>query len=1067
MNSPLLTSERPLWTPTAIAVLACFALSGATGLVYEVVWVRMLGLVFGHTVPAVTTVLVAFMAGLGGGALLAGRVADRIARPFRVYALLELAIGATAVVVTLLTPVAEAAYVRVFPSLAAWPLAYSAGRFALVFVLLLVPTTLMGATLPVLTRAFAGDARHAGFRVGALYALNTAGAVAGTALAGYGLLPWLGMRATVIVTAVANVLIGLLVVRLDRRADGAAADATDAFVPLDLPLAPTAADTRTRTLALAGLAVSGAAAMAYEIAWTRGLALVIGSSTYAFTAMLVSFLTGIALGSAVAARLTRDRRVDPATFGLVQVGAGAAALAILPAFDRLPDVLARTFSVSMAPGFVLAVQLLLGIAAMIVPAGLLGAAFPCAVALLAATRDRIGRDVGTLYAANTAGAIAGTAAAGFLLIPMIGAHATVKTAVVANLVVGAAALTAGLRAGTRRGVVGATLAVVTLACVFVVPAWNPAVMASGVAVYGHVYRGLAGRLDVAETQGDSAVVFYEDGVSATVTVHQRGVERFMRINGKTDASSGRDMRTQLMLGHLPLLVHPDARSALVIGLGSGVTASAVARHPVTRVEVVEIEPAVVRASRFFERENRGVLGDPRVRLTIGDARNVLLAGGHRYDVIVSEPSNPWIGGIATLYSAEFYALARSRLAPGGVMVQWVQGYGIAPEDLRMIVRTFRSAFPATTIWYPNVRGDYLLVGRDAPRPLDLARLRVTWDTTAGVRAEVGGASPYAVLAHFVLSEADAARYAGDGPLNTDDRLPLEFSAPRSMHLDTEATNLRVIASFRQAPWPLLSEGAAAELDRADVRYALGLVHLEKDAFARAAPEFEQALARDPTHVPAMVDLGVTLARLGLGVRAVETLQAAVAREPGNARAHAELARAYRVQQLVDRAIDHARKAVALAPADGATRGQLAALLADGGRADEAIEQYLGARAAAPGDATIADGLATLYLARGRLPEAIAVLEDALRADARSTRLLQRAGRAYLAAARHDDAIAVLRRAVGTAPTVGALHADLGAAYLGRGQLVPAIAALERGLAFDPAQPAALALLAQAYRARGD
>ncbi|MBI2215832.1 MAG: fused MFS/spermidine synthase [Candidatus Rokubacteria bacterium] len=1057
--------------PVVAVVLTCFALSGATALVYEVVWLRMLGLVFGHTVAAVTTVLVAFMAGLGAGGLAFGPLADRVSRPVRLYGIIEIAVGISALGVTLLTPAAEAGYVALARAFEPAPVLFAAGRLGLALLLLLVPTTLMGATLPVLSRALAAGAGKPGARVGALYALNTAGAVAGTALAGYLLLPSLGMRVTVLLTAVANVLIGMAAIAVDHVALSRPPDA-DRLRPPAALVASDIAGPRLAWLAQLGLAVSGAAAMTYEIAWTRGLALVIGSSTYAFTAMLVSFLAGIALGSGVAATVCRTRRGDATGFGLVQVGAAAAALAILPTFDRMPDVLARTFTVSMAPGFVLVVQLVVAILAMAAPAALLGAAFPVAVALASPGAEHIGSRVGRLYAANTAGAITGTLLAGFALIPAVGAHATVKAAVIANVAAGAVALATGtLRQGWRPAI-GAVVAVATLAGVALLPAWDRTVMASGVAVYGDVYRKQAGTVSVAEAQGDSELVFHEDGLSATVTVHRRGGDRFLRINGKTDASTGRDMHTQLMLGHLPLLLHPGARTALVVGLGSGVTAAAVARHPVQRIDVVEIEPAVVRASRFFEPENRDVLRDPRVRLSIGDARNVLLGARERYDVIASEPSNPWIGGIAALYTEEFYALARKRLAPGGVMVQWVQGYGLDPDDLRMIVRTFLSSFPATTVWYPNVRGDYLLAGRAEPRPIDLAGVRAVWNRDAGLREDLGRrgvASPYAFLADFLLTETETATYAGRGPLNTDDRLPLEFSAPLSMHRDTEALNFRHVTSVKREPRPLLAATSADELDRAHARYAIALVHLAKEAPARAIGELERALAREPAHVPSMLALASALARVGLPVRAVDVLLAVLAREPTNPDAHLQLSRLYRLQQIPDAALDHARRAVALASVDSGARVHLAALLSERGLVEEAIEHSLAARSVAPADALVADRLATLYLARGRTAEAIRVLQETLATAPDNAQLLARAGRAYLLAGRHGEAVTALERAVIRSPTEAAAHADLGAAYLGLGRVDAGIRALRRSLDLDPAQPAARALLDQAQlsgRARG-
>ncbi len=355
-------------------------------------------------------------------------------------------------------------------------------------------------------------------------------------------------------------------------------------------------------------------------------------------------------------------------------------------------------------------------------------------------------------------------------------------------------------------------------------------MAAGAAIYPRQYQRFSGQGGVARALADSRLVFYRDGLTATVSVHQEGPLTSLRVNGKTDASNGLDMHMQLMLGHLPLLARPDARSALVVGLGSGVTVGAVARHPVERIDVVEIEPAVVTAASFFRRENRDALADRRVHLALGDARNFLLASDRRWDVIVSEPSNPWIGGVATLFSEEFYALARSRLAPGGVMVQWVDGYTIRPEDFKMIVKTFRTAFPATTVWHAHGMADFILLGAAEPQPLDLGRVQAAWDASPELRedfARLGFRAPWAFLADFLLTEPETARLTLGADLNDDDRLPLEFSAPKSLYRDTALTNYRMVRAFRAAELPPLAGRGAQHLETAGVRYDLGMAYLRQ------------------------------------------------------------------------------------------------------------------------------------------------------------------------------------------------------------------------------------------------
>jgi len=1057
-------------TPAILTlVVACFFLSGATGLVYEVLWIRMLGLVFGHTVFAVTTVLTAFMAGLGLGSWAFGRLADRRARPLRLYGFLELGVGMLCLAVPVLLPLVEIAYRWLARTLALGFLTFSLAQFALVLALLVPPTTLMGATLPILSRVFVTDPRTLGRRVGFLYALNTLGAVLGTALAGYVLLPALGMRATLTLAAVVNLAIGAFVILAERRlvtVDAGSAAPSQPSLPA-IPASPDVADMPSApaaTLVALGLAAAGAASMIYEVAWARALSLVLGSSTYAFTAMLLAFLLGLAVGSALFARLAGARPVGPAAFGLLQLGAGAAALGILPMFERLPDVVVRALSVSLAPGFVLLVQVALAVAAMLAPTLLIGAGFPCAVQAAARGTRRVALDVGRLYAGNTLGAIVGTVVAGFVLMPLVGAQGAVKVAIALNLLVGVALVAAARRSQARWPVAAAAaLALIIVVGLVRVPAWNASVMAAGAAVYPRQYQRFAGQGGVARALADSTLLFYRDGLTATVSVHREGPLTSLRVNGKTDASTGLDMHMQLMLGHLPLLVRPQARSVMVVGLGSGVTVAAVAAHDVERVDVVEIEPAVIEAARLFARENRDALRDPRVHVVVGDARNVLLAGERRWDVIVSEPSNPWIGGMATLFTEEFYALARSRLAPGGVMVQWVDGYTLRPEDFKMIVKTFRTAFPATTIWNAQGAADFILVGAVEPRPLDLGQAQARWEASTRMREDLerlGFRAPWAFLADFLLAEPDAARLTLGADLNTDDALPLEFSAPRSLHADTAATNYRMVRAFRTAEAPRLAGRGAAHLDAPGVRYDLGVAYLRKDMAADAAAQFERALAREPTHGPSLIGLARAQLRQDLPLRAVESLQAAVRQDPRSAEAHALLARAWQQQQLPARALEAAATAVRWAPDETGYRAHYAALLEQQGRAAEAVEQYLTVRARRPEDTAVLDGLATAYARLGRSTDAVTTLEEAVALRPDDPLLLHRLGRAYLAVKRPVPAVAALTRAVARAPLLAQAHADLGVALLGTGDPFAATAALERAVAVDPAHAGAAQLLGE-------
>ena len=471
-------------------LVLCFFVSGATALVYEMVWLRMLGLVFGHTVYALTTVLAAFMAGLGLGSLVFGRVAARVRDPVRAYGVLEIGVGLSCALVPVLLWLASFLYVGLHRLLAGSYTAFSLVQFLVVLVVLLVPTTLMGGTLPILTQALVrGGDQPIARTVGMLYSVNTFGAVLGVVAAGYWLLPALGNRATVALAVVANLLVGVLVVAYSRRLRGALPEPAGPVAPLPAvspPELPAARDVGARLTVLA-LGISGAVSMIYEVAWTRALALVIGSSTYAFTAMLVAFLLGIAGGAAVYALVWGTRRATPALFAALQAGIGLAALFVLLVFERLHELFILSVKRWGTGNFVELVQFVVSAHAMLPSTLLIGATFPCAVAVWARDPDRAGEDVGRLYAVNTAGAIVGAVLAGFALIPALGVHASVKVGIAANLALAAVLALLPLRpVAVWRWGLSAT-ALIAAAWLVFIPSWDPVIMSSGAYLYADSY----------------------------------------------------------------------------------------------------------------------------------------------------------------------------------------------------------------------------------------------------------------------------------------------------------------------------------------------------------------------------------------------------------------------------------------------------------------------------------------------------------------------------------------------------------------------------------------------------
>lgn len=797
--------------PTPWLALLFFT-SGALGLVYQVLWTRSLTLILGNSTSAVGLVLAVFMGGLALGSALAGRVADRL--PPRAalagYGVLEAVLGVWAAC----TPLMFGAMHRGLLALAGPEGVPFWWKAAMVVPALLPPTMMMGATLPLICRA-AASFRGLSGSFPLLYGLNTLGATLGAFLAGFLALPLLGLQATLLLAAGGNVLVGVVGLALARRWPTAVVRSEATQDP--------EASTFPGMLVLTAALLSGAAAMAYEVAFTRALALSLGSSIYSFSLVLTLFLAGIGLGSLLVRRIPAAPAV---AFCVCQAGMALSVAALLLYFPALPKLFLELFPL-VRSSFVLllAGDFLLAAPALLVPALLMGLSLPLLVRLGAGSYRRLGQ----IYAANTFGGIFASAAVALALLPGLGVEGTIRLAIGVNLAA-CASLLVGVRGSARPALVAA-LAAVGVATLLV-PSWSQQVMASGPSVYAPLLdeRGLA-------PEAPGKVLFYRDGANCTVSVHEEGEVRYLRVNGKTDASTTRsDMGTQLMLGHLPLLVHPAPRRALVIGLGSGVTAGACTLYPtLERLDVAEIEPAMVQAADLFSDWNRRALEHPSVRMKLNDGRNVLLES-EPYDVLSVEPSNPWIAGIASLFTTEFYEICRDRLAPGGVLCQWIHLNALEEPELRMVVGTFADVFPQGQVWL-GASKDLLLVTwkGDDPSAALPARLEKVWRESPAIRQDLEGLGvrePLAFYGRYLCQVQDLRPWYEGGRRNTDDLPLLEYLAPMNLYRQGKAEEARrILLQYRQGAFP---PGAGlAEREKAL------LPSLAATARANRDPELEQ------------------------------------------------------------------------------------------------------------------------------------------------------------------------------------------------------------------------------------
>ena len=803
-------------------VYLLFALSGAAGLIYEVVWARMLVLGLGSTAYATSTVLGAFMVGLALGNALGGRILVRGRHhPLAVYATLQALIGLVGLVLPALLGSLDGLVAGVERSLWGVPAAWGAMRVALAFGLLVIPTLCMGATLPVVAKYAVTEMSRVGRGVGALYAINTLGAVVGAVAAGFLLIEAFGTWGASAAAACLNGMAWLGAWMLSgrppapRRAEG----------PMARRVGAGDAAAWQRRIVYGAITVSGLSALGYGVIWARSLVFIVGNSTYALSTMLAVFLWGIALGSAVMGRFADRARAPVLGLGVVMLAMAFTALLTIPVIWGLlglPDARDAVGSERSWLGSV-GLSALVSCGVMVVPAALGGAAFPLAVRIVTTMRERMPRALGDIALVNTLGAIAGALLTGFILVPLLGLSKGIIVLAGINLAAGIACILTARGTPKPAGALAGGGAALFILAALVMPTGQ--------------------ELRTAFERPGGRTLFYDEGPAATVKVYEKpDGKKMMIVNGHAigDTRHGIEQREKL-LAHLPVILAPRAEKVLAIGLGSGMKVGAIALHEEVRtIDVVESVPGVVRAAVWFAQENRGVLGSSKVRIRTGDGIHHLLTSPVHYDLISSDAMlGPDSFGNAVFYSQEYYRRCRDRLVPGGMLCQWVP-YNLPRVYFRMALRTFLSIFPETTLWNFGSEG-LLVIGTNGPMPIDYERLtqRMRHPTVERDLASFGFDSPNIFLSHFVAGPEGVARLAGMGPLNTWAHPLIEFRGPRASRqlprADIEVANLELVQ--KQAE-PLGTR----------------LVNVDRDIMARAAKieEINRALAATREYVRGLI-----------------------------------------------------------------------------------------------------------------------------------------------------------------------------------------------------------------------
>ena len=783
-------ATKPILTRPWLAALLLF-FSGASALIYQTVWVRDFRLIFGASTVATGAVLAIFMGGLGVGSVLLGKRADRHPHPLAFYGQLEMAIAVSAALTPLLLLAVRAGYFAMGGSAALGTFLATVVRLVLSTLVLAVPTILMGGTLPAMARAAESQDDQGRRRLALLYGVNTLGAVAGALLSTFVMLERFGNRTTLLIAAAVNLAIGALAFVLGRRTVRQEQPATEE------PLRAAAVPAR---LVLVAASLVGFAFLLMELVWYRMLSPILGGTTFMFGLVLAIALAGIGIGGALYSFGNRERTATATGFAITCTLEALAMIIPYALGDRLA-LLAnalRSLRVFGFSGFVTSWTMVTTV--VVLPAALVaGYQFPLLLSLLGRGRESVGREVGLAYAWNTGGSIAASLLGSFLLIPMLGARGSWKLAVSTLVLLGIVTLAFALRE-KNRGLAGvaaasALLSVMLMFSLGPTGVWRHSGIGAGRGPNPANHNQL---LDWVNGTRRSTLLD-KDGRESSIAL-VTGNDLGLIVNGKSDGSARVDAGTQVMSGMLAMLVHPNPKRAMVVGLGTGTTSGWMASVPgVERVDAVELEPVVVEIAPYFAPVNRNAMENEKHHTSVGDAREFLLTSRNRYDVVFSEPSNPYRAGIASLYTRDFYAAVASRLGPKGLFVQWVQMYSIDTRTMKTIYATISSVFPYVDTW-TTTAGDLALVASRDPITYDADQIRQRlavepYRSAAHVGWRVE--TPEGVLSHFIGSEKLAqGAAAGVTQLNTDDRQVIEFSFARALGREDDLTNELVAAARR-------------------------------------------------------------------------------------------------------------------------------------------------------------------------------------------------------------------------------------------------------------------------------
>ena len=887
-------------------IYSLFFFSGISSLIYQIVWTRMLTLVFGHTIYSVSVVLSAFMAGLGLGSYLWGTTIDKGGKPLLIYGKIELLIGLSAACLSILFSNFSPIYAWLYQSLPNIFFQTGLLKIVLAFFLVLIPTVLMGATLPIMAKYFVTEETSTGKQVGYLYSINTFGAAAGCLLAGYFLIEHFGVLQTAAIAACVNIFIGILCVWSFKKHEPATPIGWNLPKPAPLSLQIE----KENIIWIVTSFLCGFTALAYEVVWTRILVFGIGSTVYSFSLMLANFLFGITVGGLLIVPFFK-RNIDlRLLLTLFQIGIGSYLIFSIYQSSWLLSSFIRPLKLEN-PITEFWIDMQNASALMFIPTILFGMSFPVLTHLVTRGSENVGNSLGTIYGINTLGGILGSLVAGYLLLPNLGFQQTQVLLAMVNFSAGILlfASSSYISRLTRNGIAIFATGLLAFLCIY---------------MPDNLLKDIFLRNSLGKKEPET-LIYLDEGLTTTVAVFNDdddnlGIKRkSLILNGvNMSASHIHSRKYMTLLSYIPLLLNENPKDILVICFGTGLTSGAAGVYPgINSVDAVDISPGVFNAAHFFSDENFNAITNPKINKIVQDGRNHLLTTSKTYDVITAEPPPPTNAGAVNLYTKEYYELTKKALNPGGMVSQWIPLHSQTKTHIYEHFQTFLNSFPYVMSWYP-VKQELILIGSNDPINLDFREIekRLKHPATNEVMRKIRFENPFTLLGSMWFLKDELKNMAAKHRLITDNNPSLEFFHSSSDVISREVAYqfLKNRVSFDKV-FPKIKNLVSTDKEifksfwdqRINAEYAenvfqLGVNHVNKKNLIEAIEKFKEAVKLNPSFVLAHYFLGNTFATIGNFKKAETYLRSAIRLKPDYAAAYNDLGNTLVAQSKLEDAL---------------------------------------------------------------------------------------------------------------------------------------------------------------------